>query len=364
LRRQEIRRDDGAANAFGRQTNVLPVDSPIILAMATPRPSGKLVVGIDLGGTNMQIGVVTPANKIIGRKGKKTRADEGRKAVVDRLVRGVHQACEEADVPFKAIKAVGIAAPGAIDIPRGVVFEAPNLKWYNLPLKRILEQRLKCPVVVDNDVNGAVWGEFCLGAGKRRSSNSKNSVGHDDVLGVWMGTGVGGGLVIGGKLFYGEFFTAGEVGQTVLFPHGKKGRLTVEDFCSRTGMARTIALRLKSFPKSKLHELTEGTGKVTGSKQLAKAFQMRDPLAVQVVNQAADLLGICIANWVTVLAIDTVIIGGGVSEALGEPYLKRIRASFERHVFPDRCRRCRLVLTMLKDDAGLLGAALLARTAV
>jgi len=331
--------------------------------MATSRSTGKLVVGIDLGGTNMQIGVVNAANKILGRKGKKTKSEEGKAAVIDRLVRGVHQACEEANVPFKSVKAVGIAAPGAIDIPRGVVFEAPNLKWYNLPLKRILEQKLKCPVVVDNDVNGAVWGEYCLGAAKSRH-NPKNKFLQDDVLGVWMGTGVGGGLVIGGKLFYGEFFTAGEVGQTVLFPYGKKGRLTVEDFCSRTGMARTIALRLKDFPKSKLHELTEGTGKVTGSKQLAKAFQMRDPLAVQVVNEAADLLGICIANWVTVLAIDTVVIGGGVSEALGEPYLKRIRASFEKHVFPARCKKCRLVLTKLKDDAGLLGAALLASAAI
>jgi glucokinase len=178
---------------------------------------------------------------------------------------------------------------------------------------------------------------------------------------VWVGTGVGGGLVIGGKLFYGEFFTAGEVGHTVLFPNAGKGRRTVEDWCSRTGMSRTILARLKEHPRSLLRELTEGTGKVTGSKQLARAYKGRDALARQVVHEAADLLGIGIANVVTVLAIDTVIIGGGVTEALGKPFVDRIRRSFQRNVFPKRCAEARIVMTELLDEAGLLGAALLAR---
>lgn len=318
------------------------------------------VIGIDLGGTNMQIGVVDARNQIIGREGRKTKSDEGADAVIDRLVTGVQRACDDAKVKLKDIGAVGIAAPGAIDIPKGIVLEAPNLKWYDFPLRSILKKKLKRPVVVDNDVNGAVWGEFILGAGRPQGGSKRSG----DVLGVWMGTGVGGGLIIDDKLFHGEFFTAGEVGQTVICPQGKKGRRTVEDFCSRTGMSRTIQGRLKDFPKSKLLELTEGTGKITGSKQLAKAYLAGDRLAVEVVNDAADLLGIAIANLITVLAIDTVVIGGGVTEALGKPYLKRITASFKVNVFPQRCAKCRLVMTQLKDDAGLLGAALLARKAL
>ncbi|HWB19636.1 MAG TPA: ROK family protein, partial [Phycisphaerales bacterium] len=134
-----------------------------------------------------------------------------------------------------------------------------------------------------------------------------------------------------------------------------------EDWCSRTGMSRTILERLPKFKKSILRELTEGTGKVTGSKQLARAYKARDPLAREVVREAAELLGIAIANWVTVLALDTVIIGGGVAEALGEPLVRDITRSFRKHVFPASNQDCKLVLTKLTDDAGLLGAALLAR---
>jgi len=326
--------------------------------------SKSLVVGIDLGGTNMQIGVVDAKNKIIGREGRKTKAEQGSREVIDRIAKGVEKACENGGVSLKKIAAVGIAAPGAIDIPNGVVLEAPNLHWINLPLRDILQRKLGCKVVVDNDVNGAVWGEFRLGGGRLGNKKKAHAEGAGDLLGVWMGTGVGGGLVINGKLFYGAFFTAGEVGHTVIHPEGGEGRATVEDFCSRTGMSRTIEARLKDYPKSMLRELTDGTGKITGSKQLAKAFKAGDDLAVDVVNKAADLLGIAIANWITVLAIDNVVIGGGVTEALGRPYISRIRASFKKHVFPKRCQKCRLVMTELKDDAGLLGAALLARASL
>lgn len=299
----------------------------------------------------MQIGVVDPRNQVLGRERRKTQAERGHKKVIDRIVEGIKRACDDSDVKQKDIKAVGIAAAGAIDIPRGVVLEAPNLKWYDVPLKRILEKEIGCPVVVDNDVNGAVWGESQLGAGRGRG----------DVLGVWVGTGIGGGLVINDSLFWGEFFTAGEVGQTVLFPGMKKGRTTVEDYCSRTGMARTILQQLPDYKDSPVWKITDGTGKITGSNQFRKAIDMGCDLTIAVVNEAADLLGLSIANWITVLALDTVILGGGVSEALGEPYLKRIRASFKKHVFPKRCQKCQLILTKLKDDAGLLGAALLAR---
>lgn len=323
----------------------------------------QLVVGIDLGGTNMQIGVVTAANKIIGRHRRKTLARDGHKKVIQRICEGVKVACDDAGVSLNDIAVVGIAAPGAIDIPRGIVLEAPNLKWRNLPLRNMLQTKLGRPVVVDNDVNGAVWGERHLGAGRKSRISKSIQVEKGDVLGVWLGTGVGGGLVIGNQLFHGEFFTAGEIGQTVLFPNGKKGRRTVEDFCSRTGVSRTIQLRLSSYPKSLLHEITTGAGTITGSKQLAKAYRRKDKLAVEVVNEAADLLGIAIANWITVLAMNTVIIGGGMTEALGKSFVNRVRTSFKRNVFPNRCQNAKLLMTKLQDDAGLLGAALLAREA-
>jgi glucokinase len=129
-------------------------------------------------------------------------------------------------------------------------------------------------------------------------------------------------------------------------------------------MSRTIQQRIRKYPRTKLLDLTGGTGQITGSKQLAKAYRAKDRLAVEVINEAADLLGIAIANYVTLLSVDTVVIGGGVTEALGMPYLNRIRRSFRRFVFPKRCAEARLLMTELKDDAGIFGAALLARAAM
>ncbi len=292
----------------------------------------SLVVGIDLSATNLQFGVVDGDNAIVGRARAKTRADLGRDAVIANVCAGVKKACEAAGITLDQVRAVGVAAAGAIDMPRGVILEAPNLQWVDVPLRDILAAELGRPVALDNDVNGAVWGEYHLGAGRGRG----------DVLGVWVGTGVGGGLVLDGALYHGDKFTAGEIGHMVIEPGGEPGARTVEDLCSRTAMKRALG------------------GEVTTT-QIAEAYQAGDTATCDVVNHGAALLGITIANWVTVLSLDAVIIGGGITEALGAAYLQRIRESFDRDVFPDELRSCEITVTRLAADAGLLGAALLAR---
>lgn len=311
----------------------------------------KPVIAIDLGGTNMQIGLVARDNHILARLKRETNASQGREAVIDRMVEAAKEVCIDAGVPLNRVGALGIVAPGAIDIPRGVVLEAPNLKWTDTPLRSTLRRRMRMPVVLDNDVNGAVWGERALGAGR----------GCDDLLGIWLGTGVGGGLVLGGNIYHGPLFTAGEVGQTTIIPDGKKGARTVEDFCSRTGMSRIIQRRLKRHPHSILHGLTDATKRTTGSQSLATAYRGKDELAVDVVDRAAQLVGVAIANWVTVLSLNRVIVGGGVTEAMGNPFLRKVRTSFAEHVFPPRFRSSEILMTELEDNAGLYGAALLAR---
>lgn len=178
--------------------------------MAAMRPPNEWVVGVDLGGTNMQAIVVDPTNKIVGRTHGRTEPERGADDVIDRLVETVDDACREAGTSLTEIGAVGIAAAGAIDIPNGVILVAPNLHWENLPLLDRLREKIGRPVVLENDVNGAVWGEHHLGAG----------VGHGDVLGVWVGTGIGGGLILDGHIHHGAFFTAGEIGHTILTPNG------------------------------------------------------------------------------------------------------------------------------------------------
>ncbi len=324
---------------------------------ARPGPPGRhapLVMGVDLGGTNMNFGVVDGRCSIVGRARGKTEAAKGLERVVDNLVRGVHEACAAAGAGLADVAAVGIAAAGAVDIPRGVILEAPNLKWTDVPLRDILAGRLCRPVVLDNDVNGAVWGEYRLGAGRGRG----------DLLGVWVGTGIGGGLVLNGRLHYGAFFTAGEVGHTYIIPDAPRGEREVEDLCSRTGMLRAMRRRAAEHPDSPVARLAEGDDAMMGTATIRQAYAAGDALACSVVDRAAWLLGVAIANCITVLALDTVIVGGGITEALGEPYLERIRESFRAAVFPDRCRQCELLMTELAADSALLGAALLAAESI
>lgn len=322
--------------------------------MNTSSNKKTFVIGADLGGTNLQAAVVDESNSIIGHKHARTQADQGKDHVTNRLVETINSACNAAGVSLAEVGAVGVAAAGAMDIPNGVVLEAPNLGWTNFAFRDRLQEALNLPVVLENDVNGAVWGEYHLGAG----------TGQGDVLGVWVGTGIGGGLILNGKIHHGEFFTAGEIGHTILTPNGKKGSRTVEDHCGRRSIIRCLNSQLTSNPKSILHELTEDGQKNIDMNVLSQAYLQGDSLAQDVINQSADLLGVAISNWVTMLAINTVIVGGGITESLGQAYLDRIITAFNADVFPSRCRECRIVATELKGNAGLLGAALLAHELV
>jgi glucokinase len=316
--------------------------------------TGPPVVGIDIGGTNMQVGVVDPTNRISGRAARRTAPERGLDAVIETLADGVGEACAEAGLAIGDVGAVGIAAAGAMDIPAGVVLDAPNLRWYDVPLRDLVRDRLQRPVVLENDVNGAAWGEHRLGAGA--------GAGARDALGVWIGTGIGGGLILDDRIHHGAYFTAGEIGQTIVAPDADRWR-TLEERASRSGMRRLIDTALPDRPDCVLHETIGGDASRLGTDELVRAYDAGDALVRSVVDRGADLIGIAIADTVTMLALDTVYVGGGITEAMGAPYVERINASFRANVFPDRCRACRFLVTKLAADAGLLGAALIARGA-
>jgi glucokinase len=313
-------------------------------------PSVKPVVGIDLGGTNVQIGVVGAEKKVVGAAKRKTKPDEGRDAVLARIVDGIEEACAQAKIRMGDLSGVGIGAPGAIDPESGVVIEAVNLRWNDVPLAKLLGDKVKAPVFVDNDVNVAVYGESKLGAGE----NAR------ELLGVWLGTGIGGGLILNGSLYYGTFLTAGEIGHTILFPGVPLGSRSLEHNCSRTAVVDRIVRLIKANRKSVIPSLVDGDLEEVKSKTIAKAYQMGDELTMQVVDNAADLVGIAIANMVTVLSLGRVVLGGGLTEALGEPLVDRVKKSVRAHVFPEKCRQVKVVGTKLLDEAGVLGAALIA----
>ncbi|TVQ55589.1 MAG: ROK family protein, partial [Phycisphaerales bacterium] len=288
------------------------------------------------------------------RTWRPTRAHEGSEAVLGRIEEAAREVCEKAGCDLAGIPAVGIVSPGGIDRASGVVLDAPNLGWTDLPLRELLQSKLGRPVVVENDVNGAVWGEYMAA----REEDAEGS----DLLGVWVGTGVGGGLILNGAIHHGPLSTAGEIGQTVIAPHEPTGLRTVEDHASRTGFSRFIRQQLESLPDSVLRAAVDAETGVVPAPELQRAWMGGDELARRTIDRVTNALGVAIANTVTLLAIDRVVIGGGVTEALGEPFLDAIRGVFEANVFPARCRSCSLQMTRLEADAGLIGAALLART--
>lgn len=300
--------------------------------------SSDPVIGIDLGGTHMQVGVVHPDGRLLGRSACHTEAQGGFDAVIATIAAQCHAACDEAGIPIGSVAAAGLAAPGAADAGRGIVLNAPNLGWDDAPAADALVAALGRPVVLDNDVNAAALAEAKLGAGR----------GFDDMLAVWIGTGIGGGLVFGGRVFHGPRFTAGEIGHVIFDPNGAEGRRKLEHLASRTAISRDIAERA-------------GHGKTLTSREIAGAYDAADPVVREVVDAAARLIGIAVANAATLLSLHRVVLGGGLVESLGSVLCPAVQAAAREHVFPEELRGIDVVPTALGPDAGLLGAAMLAR---
>ena len=317
----------------------------------------SLVVGIDLGGTHFQVGVVDGNGVIVGRARGLTRANGGgdEDGVVERLVEGVREACHQAGVLVGGeVRRIGIGAPSPIDSSFGVALEAVNLGWKDYPLGVRMREELggEVRVTLDNDVNCAVWGEFVMGAARGFSS----------VLGLWIGTGIGGGFVFDGRLFHGARGTAGEIGRAVLYPDKRHGEWVYEDWASRKSMVRRIGEAVARGERCVFSERFAGGEEGTvSSADIAQAVENHDETVSWIVRDSARLTGIMAANACTLLSLDGIVIGGGIAEEMGEVYAGWMRESFEEAVFPNALRGCAIVVTELKDNAGLLGAALLAR---
>ncbi|XAM00032.1 ROK family protein [Phycisphaeraceae bacterium D3-23] len=318
-------------------------------------PKSSRYLGIDLGGTNIQAAVYEPGKKgegeVVVRDSTKTHATEGSKAVIDRIVKLCDKLLDKAEMKRKDIAGLGIGAPGAIDIDKGIVLRAPNLDWSDFPLAKVLGKEFDFPVVVDNDVNVGAWGEYSAGAGKD----------FGDQMAIFVGTGIGAGLVLNGKLYHGPRFTAGEIGHTVIEGSGILGRRTVENMASRSNMVRRLTVLIQSNRPSIVPDLVEGDLTRIRSKILAQAQKEGDELTLEVIADAARYVGMAIASAVTLLSLDCVVVGGGATEALGKPWMKQVNQAFKRHVFPEELRDVPVIAGTLDDNAGPIGAALLAQ---
>jgi len=317
--------------------------------------SKDYLVGVDLGGTKILAAVFTPALKCLGSSKRSTKAGRGSSAVLDRVARCVLEAVDECDLDIKHCAGVGIGAPGAVDFEAGRVIFAPNLDWKDLPVKKELEQRLEVPVFLDNDCNVCTLGVF-----EKELSGKPASV-----VGMFIGTGIGGGLVLDGKPYSGMNHTAGEIGHMVLQVDGPKcgcGRKgCLEALGSRTAIFKRIQSAVKDGEKTELIDIVGDDLSGMKSSHLRKALKRGDKLARKTVEDAARYIGIGAANLVNVLNPEVVVLGGGVVNAIEDDIYPLIVESAKAYIFPGAERGLKFVASKLGDEAGITGAAVLAR---
>jgi len=316
-----------------------------------------IIVGVDMGGTSMKALVVDGKNRILAiEKMPTNRAKKSRGLIAD-IAALVAKAVRKSAAKRSQFCAVSIGAPGAIDPKTGTVRKAPNLGWLNVPLGRELTKLVRIRVVVNNDVNAGVVGEHAFGAGERV----------DDMTGIFVGTGIGGGIISRGRLFEGSSGAAGEVGHTVLVADGPLCACghhgCAEALASRTAMERDVRAAIKKGRKTAIPAIMKQRHKdrMTSS-VIHAALKAKDPLMQEVMARAQYYLGILVANVVNLLDPERVVIGGGLAERMGEGFVQPIRRhAYEYFLRQADTKRVKIVPGSLGDNAGALGAVVLAR---
>lgn len=310
-------------------------------------------LGIDLGGTNIASGVVDENYKIIGEGKVKTNSPRPAEEIVNDMVKSALMAVENAKLTLNDIDSIGVGTPGSVEYDTGVVVYANNLGFYNVPLAKMLEERLGKKVFVENDANAAAYGEYIAGAGK----GAKNFVA------LTLGTGVGGGIILDGKIYSGSNSAGGELGHTVIQMDGQActcGRNgCFEAYASATALIRQTKQAMIKYPKSLMWELCENNIDNASGRTAFDAMRKDDEAAKTVVDEYLKYVSIGVANMVNIFQPDVLCIGGGISNE-GESLMKPIRKFVSGENYArNMAKSTELKVASLGNDAGIIGAAYL-----
>jgi glucokinase len=313
----------------------------------------RFVLGIDIGGTNLVVGsVAEDGSALHALRSEPTHAEAGQQDVLDRLITLAQRTIEQTrrEVPEAEILGVGVGAPGPLDTKSGIVLLTPNLGWVNLPLRQIIHERLGLPAALDNDANCAILGEWWMGAAR----------GTRNAIGITIGTGIGGGIVVEGKLFHGASDCAGEIGHTTIDTEGRRCKCgnygCLEAYASGPNIALRAVEEIKAGAVSRLSSYVGGDlGQVT-AQTVYQAAHDGDDLALEVVNDTAKFLGTGIANLLNIFNPEVVVVCGGVTLA-GDHLFVPLRREVARRAFKPAVNVCRIVPCELTGTAGVYGAA-------
>ncbi len=314
----------------------------------------QFIVGVDLGGTNIAAGAMpTDGTREIAMRMAPTHGEEGSAAVVDRIAAMIEDVIAQTRLETGAERSdflgVGIGSPGPLDRLRGVVIVTPNLGWRDFPLRDEVGSRVNLPATLDNDANCATLGEFWCGAAR----------GGRHVMGMTIGTGIGGGLILDGKLYHGASDIAGEIGHTTIDATGRRCKCgnygCLEAYASGPAIAERAREVLDVDGDSILLDLVGGDMSRITAQTVFEASKRGDPIAVEVVRDTAHFLGVGISNLLNIFNPDTVVIAGGVTQA-GEQLFEPLRAEVRRRAFKPAVDACRIVPGALPLSAGVVGA--------
>lgn len=318
----------------------------------------QLFAGIDIGGTKISVLITDASGNVLGRGKKKSKPERGFFEVMGRAADTVRDACDDAGVPQDRLIAAGVGAPSPI-LPDGTAITATNMGWENVPLTKTLQEKLDLPVFAENDCNAGTFGEFALG--KKRKQGT--------LIGLFMGTGLGGGMVLDGKLVTGDNSMAAEIGHMTVNVGGRPcgcGKLgCIEAYASKTGMAYAFKQAILLDKRSSiLPSLTEdGSLDNVRSSLLKRAWTEKDVVVRETLKEAAYYLGVAAGNLITLLGPETIVFGGGVFDALGEELLPLVKEAAKEHAFPPPSYKdTSIELARLGDDAVALGAMTYARS--
>jgi glucokinase len=315
----------------------------------------KYWVGIDLGGTKMLVGLFKKDFTLVASEKVKVHAGQGEKALLKSLKEALHSILQKSKVQISQIAAAGIGCPGIIDSDEGKVIVSPNLPFLkNNALARKVSALFKFPVVLGNDVNTGLFGEQQFGAAKHASH----------AVGIFLGTGIGGALIIDGKIYVGSGGAAGEIGHMHADPLGPQcgcgRRGCLEAMAGRVAIASEAAVLAAKHKAPRLYDIAGTDISKIKSGALAKAIYAGDEAILHLIEQKARLLGIAMANLVNVLNPELIVLGGGVIEALGKFMIPEAVKSMHQHAMPGLGKQTEVVAAKLGDHAIILGAAKMA----
>lgn len=313
-------------------------------------------IGIDLGGTNIAVGVVSQTGSILAEVFAKTFSSRPYPEIVRDMAALVKKAVAKAGLSMDDVHSVGIGIPGVAEGKTGVVFNCTNLGWINVPLGEEMQKHIPKPVYIDNDANCAALAESCAGV----------SLGCKSSILITLGTGVGGGIIVGGKPWPGGHGRAGEIGHMILVPDGvpctcgKNG--CVERYCSGTALIREAQQECRNFPDNAVMRKANGIIDKINAKMVIDAAKEGDASALRVFNSFARYLAMTVNNLIWFFDPDMIVLGGGISYA-GDFLLDAVRTLIPRHQMGKPLPIPPIELARLGNEAGVIGAAMLGKSA-